>query len=127
MKTKVFVSFDYEHDENIKKSLVNQSKQSDSPFSINDVSIQEPVTNARWQNKARALIRQSDVMIVLCGEFTDQARGVAAEVTIAQEEHIPYYLIKGRKNKEVKKPLTARNEDVIHKWKWPILKDLITR
>lgn len=38
-KTKVFISFDYDHDEDIKQMLVGQSKNTDSPFDIVDMSI----------------------------------------------------------------------------------------
>ncbi len=38
-KTKVFISFDYEHDLDMKNNLLNQSQRPDSPFSINDISL----------------------------------------------------------------------------------------
>jgi hypothetical protein len=40
-KTKVFVSFDYDHDETLKDFLVGQSKLKDSPFDLADWSIKE--------------------------------------------------------------------------------------
>lgn len=41
-------------------------------------------------------------MIVLCGRYTDTAKGVTAELSIAQEERIPYFLLCGRKDGKVK-------------------------
>jgi len=38
-KPKVFVSFDYDHDETLKEFLVGQSKLKDSPFELADWSI----------------------------------------------------------------------------------------
>lgn len=35
-KTKVFISFDYDHDETLKEFLVGQSKLPDSPFELAD-------------------------------------------------------------------------------------------
>ena len=40
-KTKVFVSFDYDHDVQLKDTLIGQSRLPDSPFSINDMSLRE--------------------------------------------------------------------------------------
>ena len=44
-KTKVFLSYDYEHDIDMKNNLIAQSKQQDSPFSINDFSISEKLSD----------------------------------------------------------------------------------
>jgi len=125
-KTKVFVSFDYKHDKNIKDALIEQSKYADSPFSISDYSITRQI-DQKWKVEARRRISECDLMIVLCGEFTHQSNGVAAEISIAQEENKKYYLIKGRKKKTVSKPLNAKVSDKIYKWKWDILKDIITK
>ena len=40
-KTKVFISFDYDHDEILKTFLVGQAKNEDSPFYLADWSIKE--------------------------------------------------------------------------------------
>lgn len=44
-KRRVFISFDYDHDSDLKSLLVGQSKNSDSPFEITDMSIKEAVSN----------------------------------------------------------------------------------
>ena len=72
-KTKVFVSFDYDHDVTLKDTLIGQSKLPDSPFSINDVSLKE--TTPEWQQKAPEAIELCEVFILL-GEYTSQAQGV---------------------------------------------------
>jgi hypothetical protein len=38
-KTRVYISFDYDHDEDLKILLVGQSMHSDTPFEIADWSI----------------------------------------------------------------------------------------
>lgn len=123
-KVKVFISFDYEHDSDIKGSLVAQSRVDDSPFDIIDMSIKEAI-DVKWKDNARKRIKSCDCVIVLCGEFTDLAKGVAAELSITQEENAPYFLLKGRKEKEVKKPLGAKSSDKIYKWTWDNLKLLL--
>jgi hypothetical protein len=127
-KTKVFISFDYENDRDIKGALISQAKQADSPFSINDCSIQFSVPNTtRWQKIARDNIKKADLVIVLCGLFTDKSDGVAAEVTIAQEEGKPYFLLKGRRRIEVKRPKNVKNEERIIPWNWKKLSEVIRK
>lgn len=43
-KTRTFISFDYDHDSDLKSLLVGQAKNDDSPFSITDMSIKETIT-----------------------------------------------------------------------------------
>lgn len=121
--TRVFVSFDYDHDSDLKVMLVGQSKLPDSPFEITDVSI--TVATPGWKDVARRKIKSSDVVAVICGQHTDTATGVAAEVKIAQEESKPYFLLHGRPSKTCKKPTTAKTTDTIYEWTWVNLKKLI--
>lgn len=123
-KTKTFVSFDYDHDETLKIFLVGQAKNPDTPFGIADWSIKE-VIDENWRKKARIRIRSVDVVCVICGEHTDAATGVSAEVTIAQEEGVRYFLLKGYSDKTCKKPKAAKSTDTMHDWTWPNLKQLL--
>ena len=124
MKKKVFISFDYDHDEALKIALVGQAKNEDSPFSINDMSIKEAI-DYNWKYYARQKIKQCDIVIVICGKYTDSAKGVTAELSIAQEENIPYFLLCGRADGNVVKPIGAYQSDKIYKWTWDNLKLLI--
>lgn len=124
-KKRVFVSFDYDHDEILKIFLVNQAKLEDSPFELSDWSIKEPITSGDWKVKARSRIRAVDIVVVLCGEYTNTATGVNAELKIAQEEGITYFLLKGYAEKTCVKPLAAKSSDSIYTWNWPNLKKLI--
>ncbi len=64
-------------------------------------------------------------MIVICGEHTHDAAGVAGEVSIAQEEGKPYFLLKGRRRKTCTKPRNVLRSDEIHNWTWENLRNLI--
>ena len=121
---RVFVSFDYDHDEDLKNLLVGQSKNPDSPFWIADYSVKDPLPGD-WKERVRKKIRSVHVVVVICGEHTNTARGVAAEVKIAQEEDVPYFLLRGRSEKWCRKPPTAKQSDKIYKWTWDNLKKLI--
>ena len=41
-------------------------------------------------------------MIVICGEHTHTATGVSHELEIAQEEDMPYFLLKGYADKNLR-------------------------
>ncbi len=113
-KKRVFISFDYDHDSDLKTLLVGQSKNEDTPFEISDWSVKEELSGD-WKAKVRTKIRQVDVVAVICGEYTDTATGVSAEITITQEEDKPYFLLAGRSNEKNKKPKSAKLSDEIYK------------
>jgi len=123
-KTRTFISFDYDHDEALKNLLVGQSKNEDSPFEIFDMSIKEAIDD-NWKANARRRIKGCDVVAVICGEHTDTATGVSAEIKIAQEEKIDYFLLKGYADKTCKKPKAATTSDKMYNWTWANLKALI--
>lgn len=123
-KKRAFISFDYDHDLDLKNLLVGQAKNENTPFSIVDMSIKEPISSG-WKDKARTRIKGCDVVIVICGEHIDSATGVSAELEIAQEEDIPYFLLWGRNDKTCVKPKVAKSSDKIYNWTWDNLKVLI--
>jgi hypothetical protein len=121
--TRVYVSYDYDHDNDLKNLLVGQARNEDSPFFVSDWSIKEETVN--WKDNARKRIRAVDQVVVICGQYTDTATGVGVEVKIAQEEKISYFLLEGRGDKTCKKPTTAKADDKMYKWTWDNLKKLI--
>ena len=121
---RVFISFDYDHDSDLKTLLIGQSRLEGSPFEIADWSVKEELTGD-WEATVKERIRKVEIVAIICGEYTDTATGVSAEVKIAQEEEIPYFLLKGRKDKTCEKPNSAKYSDKIYKWTWDNLKSLI--
>jgi hypothetical protein len=124
MATKTFVSFDYDHDADLKTMLVGQAKNPDSPFEIADYSVKEPLAGD-WQKKVKEKIKLVGLVIVICGEQTDSASGVSAEVKIAQELEKDYFLLWGRSDKTCVKPRAAKVSDKMYKWTWDNLKALV--
>ncbi len=122
-KVPVYISFDYDHDSDLKTLLVGQAKNEDSPFSIADWSIKE--ASSDWKDKARERIKRVKQVIVLCGEHTDTATGVNAEIAIARDEKKPYFLLAGRASGKNKKPTAALSTDKMYNWTWDNLKTLI--
>ena len=123
-KKRVFTSFDFEHDEDLRNLLVGQAANPDSPFEMADWSV-KALMIGDWKDKVRTRIKQCDLVIVMCGEHTDTASGVSAELTIAQEDSIPYFLVEGRSSKTCRKPKSAKSSDKMYRWTWDNLKALI--
>jgi len=123
-KKRAFISFDFDHDEDLRNLLVGQAKNPDSPFEIKDRSLREPLTGD-WKEKVRRRMENIDVVIVICGEYTHTAAGASAELSIAREEKKPYFLLWGRSDKTCTKPKSALDSDKIYKWTWENLKQLI--
>src|SRR5690349_21830438 len=119
--TRAFISFDYDHDEGAKIMLAGQAKLPDSPFDFTDASIKEHLTGD-WKKKVSRRMANIDVVIVLCGEWTHTARGVAAEVEIAIEQGKNYFLLAAYPDKSCTKPSTASASDKVYKWTWENLK-----
>jgi hypothetical protein len=124
MIKRAFISFDYDHDEDLRTLLAGQAKHSDTPFEIKDRSIKEPLTGD-WRQKVRRRMDNIDVVIVICGEYTHAAEGVSAELTIAREENKPYFLLWGRNGKNCYKPNSVLPTDKIYEWTWNNLKALL--
>lgn len=121
---RAFISFDFDHDEDLRNLLAGQAKHPDTPFEIKDRSLKEPLTGD-WKEKVRRRMDNVDVVIVICGEYTHTASGVAAELTIAREAKKPYFLLMGRNGKNCSKPTAALTTDKIYDWTWDNLKALI--
>ena len=121
---RVFISFDYDHDNDLRGNLVAQAKKPESPFSIRDRSVRYRIDES-WRKEVRDRIRGADLTVVICGEHTHDAPGVAAEITITREEGKPYFLLKGRRKKTCTKPKMALRTDEMHSWTWENLRQLI--
>ena len=123
-KKRVFISFDYHNDASLRDSLVEQSRRPDSPFSMVDCSVRAPY-DEQWKRKVRRIVRDVDLVIVICGERTDMADGVAAELSIVHEEGKRYFLLRGHPKRHCSKPRNALRTDEIHEWNWRDLHNLI--
>ena len=123
-KKRLFVSFDYDNDRDLKMLLVGQAAHPDTPFDITDASVNDHLPGD-WEAKVRGRIDRSDVVCVLCSPTTGKAHGVATELRIARELGKPYFLLWGYKDRAAVAPPTAGANDKIYRWEWDVLKQLI--
>jgi len=124
MKKRAFISFDFDHDEDLRNLLVGQAKNPDSPFEISDWSLKEPLSGG-WKDKVRERIKKTEIVIIICGHSTNSASGVEVELAITKEEKIPYFLICGRSDDKFTKPKSVDLNDKVYRWTWENLKNLI--
>jgi len=122
-KTRVFVSFDFDNDAKLKAFILGQAKLPDSPFEIENWSLNEPAPDRTWQQKARARIARSDVVLVMVGPVTYRAKGVLAEIAIANELRKPVRQIIGYKDAN---PTPVPGAGRLYRWSWPTVKRLLT-
>ena len=121
---RVFISFDFDNDKQLRGSLIAQARDLKLPFNLVDSSVQEPF-DEKWRAQVRERIRKSNLVIVICGRHTHQAKGVEAEVSITRELNKPYFLLTGYRKWKCQKPANALKSDVMHKWRWETLRELI--
>lgn len=122
-KTRVFISFDYDHDARQKDLLVGQSKHPDTDFELVDWSSKEHI-EGDWRAKIKAKLAYVDVICVLCGKNMAIATGVAEEILIALEIGKPYFCLSAYSD-GCSKPTTAKTSDKLYTWTWDNLKNLI--
>lgn len=104
--------------------LAGQAKLPDSPFDFTDASVKDHLTGD-WKDKVRRRMDNIDVVVILCGEYTHKASGVAAELTIAQEKDKSYFHLAAYQDKTCTKPSSAKSGDKVYNWTWDNLKTLI--
>ncbi len=122
-KTKVFVSFDFDNDRQLKDFIIGQSKHADSPFSITDLSLKEAAPEKEWEDKARIAISRADVVVVMLGPNTAKARGVLKEITMASELKKPCFQVIGYQSGTSNWAVPGAGR--VYVWSWPNLKNLL--
>jgi len=121
-KKRVFVSFDFDNDKVLKDFIIGQSRLNDSPFEVIDTSLKEAAPMKTWEDKARAAIKRSDLVIVMVGPQTHRAPGVLKEVAMARDEDISIVQVIGYKDGNY---TAVPNAGRLYAWNWENLKKLL--
>lgn len=121
-KKRVFVSFDFDNDRVLKDFILGQAKHGDSPFEVIDHSLKEAAPERNWENKARAAISRADIVLVMVGPRTHQARGVLKEVGMARQAGVKLVQVIGYKDGQYT-PVPAAGR--LYAWSWENLKKLL--
>lgn len=121
-KKGAFVSFDFDNDRTLKDFVIGQARLPDSPFEVVDTSLKEQAPMNTWEDKARAAIKRSDIVLVMVGPNTHKAPGVLKEVAMARAAGIPVVQIIGYKDGNYTPVPDAGR---LYAWNWDNLKKLL--
>lgn len=88
---RTFISFDFDHNETEKNLFVGQSKNSKTPFSIQDWSAKSSMPQSEWEKIVKDKINKCNILIVLVGKTMASATGVAKEIAMATDQDVPVF------------------------------------
>lgn len=118
MSPRTFISFDYDNNENEKNLFVGQSKNSRTPFEISDWSSKASLPQSQWEQIVKDKINKCSLMIVLVGQNMRIADGVKKEISMAQQQDVPFFgvYVDGA-NQYSTLPYGLKENRIIH-WHW---------
>ena len=123
---KIFVSFEFGKDNDLKNSFFEQAKEH-SPHRVLSFSLNQAYPDQEWEDKARSAIRSCDVVIVLVGQDTHNAQGVKTEVNVARQLKRPIFQVVPQERTYT--GVTGLDRPI--QWKWKTinkkLDELLTR
>ena len=115
---RAFVSFDFDHDETQRTLFIGQSKNSKTPFSIQDWSAKSSMPQSQWEAIVKDKINKCNMSIVLVGKTMASASGVPKEIKMAKDQDVPVfgvYVVGANSNSNLPSGL-PRNRTII--WNW---------
>jgi hypothetical protein len=124
---RAFISFDFDHNENDRMLFVGQSKNSATPFSIEDWSSKAELPQAQWEAAISAKIAKCHLLIVLVGRSMGTASGVAKELAFAKALDVPFFgvYVDGAGTASTLPTGLARNRTI--SWTWSGIANAITQ
>lgn len=112
----IFVSFEFDKDNDLKNNFYEQAKEH-TQHRVRNSSLNEAYPDDAWKNRARAAIRECDVVVVLIGQDTHNAQGVIVETDMARSMNKP--VIQIRPQGRPYNGLTRLGEPI--PWKWIVI------
>lgn len=122
---RAFISFDFDHDETEKNLFTGQSKNSKTPFSIQDWSAKSSMPQSKWEDIVKEKINKCNMLIVLSGKTMASATGVSKEITMAKDQNIPVFgvYVDGANSSSNLPNGLARNRTIA--WNWEKISNAI--
>lgn len=122
---RAFVSFDFDHNVTEKTLFIGQSKNSRTPFSIEDWSAKSSMPENEWEKIVEDKIKKCNMIIVLVGKYMASAIGVKKEIQMAQNNNVPIFgVYVDEANTSSNLPDVLPRSSVI-KWEWGKIADKI--
>ena len=121
---RIFISFAIE-DSHLRDFLVGQGRNEKTPFSFTDMSVKQPWDSA-WKTQCRTRIRGCDGVIGLITSSTPKADGQLWELSCANEENVPVFLMYGDSTRPGVRPAEISGRR-IHTWSWSNIESFLER
>ena len=122
---RVFISFDYDNDVDLKNALVGQARYPNSPFQIADWSVKEPLSG-NWQAKVAERMKRTSVVAVMCGHRTHTAQGGRSRVQRSRSSSASRtFCWRAGNRAPTLNPTTAISRDKLYNWTWDNLVALL--
>jgi hypothetical protein len=122
-KTRLFVSFDFDHDRALRDFIIGQAQLPKSPFEVADHSLKEASREREWERKASAAIGRADKFVVMLGPKTRFAAGVKKEVAMALMLGKPRFQIIGYPDGS--RAWSVPGGGRVYRWTWENLETLL--
>lgn len=124
---RAFISFDFDHNETEKNLFVGQSKNSKTPFSIQDWSAKSSMPQSQWEIIVNDKINKSNMLIVLIGKTMASATGIVKEIKMAKDLNVPVFgvYVGGANSTNNLPDGLARNRSI--GWNWEDIASAVTQ
>lgn len=124
---RAFISFDFDHNETSRLLFVGQTKNSKTPFAIQDWSSKSALAEHLWEDGISGKIRKCNLVIVLVGKTMASATGVAKELVMAKKENVPVFgvYVDGANSTSNLPAGLARNRTI--SWTWDGIAAAVTQ
>ncbi|MEL0645354.1 TIR domain-containing protein [Olleya sp. Ti.3.14] len=115
---RAFISFDFDNNSGERIYFTGQSKNSKTPFNIEDWSSKTVLPQNEWEKLIKEKIAKCHFLIVLVGLKTSTATGVKKEIAFARDQNVPVFgVYVGGANTTTDLPTGLQRNRTI-KWTW---------
>lgn len=115
---RAFISFDFDNNSLEKLLFVGQTKNSKTPFDIEDWSSKTHLPQNEWEKIIHGKINKCNILIVLIGKNMSSATGVKKEIDFAIEHKVPVFgIYVGGADEKSNLPSNLPRNRVIS-WEW---------
>jgi len=115
---RAFISFDFDNNSGEKLYFAGQSKNSKTPFNIEDWSSKTHLPQNEWEKLIHGKINKCNMLIVLVGRNMSSATGVAKEISFAKEHNVPVFGIYVDKADSTSNLPTGLQRNRTINWNW---------
>ena len=88
---RAFISFDFDHNQGEKLYFIGQTKNSRTPFNVEDWSSKTELAQHMWEEILENRINNCHLVIILVGRHMSTATGLNKEIQMAIRKNVPYF------------------------------------